>query len=77
MTTLPEAKLYIDGKLCSASNGATYEITNPWTGGVAGKAADCAAEDVDAAIASRAPLQEAPLPLVAPWVTNPSYSAHK
>ena len=52
MTTLPEAKLYIDGKLCGASNGATYEITNPWTGGVAGKAADCAAEDVDAAIAS-------------------------
>jgi aldehyde dehydrogenase (NAD+) len=52
MTELPEAKLYIDGEIRGAEGGRTYEITNPWTGGVAGIAADATANDVEAAIAA-------------------------
>lgn len=52
MTLLPPARLYIDGTLRDASGGATFDIVNPWTGEVAGLAADATHEDVDAAIAA-------------------------
>ena len=52
MTTLPEAKLFIDGKLCDATGGGTYDVISPWTGQPAGKAADATADDVNAAIAA-------------------------
>jgi aldehyde dehydrogenase (NAD+) len=52
MTILPEAKLFIDGKQCGASNGATYDVIGPWTGEPVGKAADATAEDVERAIAA-------------------------
>jgi aldehyde dehydrogenase (NAD+) len=52
MTTLPEAKLFIDGELRGATGGATYDITSPWTGETVGQAADATAADVDAAIAA-------------------------
>jgi aldehyde dehydrogenase (NAD+) len=50
MTTLPEAKLYIDGQLRDATGGRTYDVISPWTGEPTGKAADATAEDVEAAI---------------------------
>ncbi len=50
MTTLPEAKLYIDGKLRGAASGATFDVINPWTGEPVGKAADGGAADVEEAI---------------------------
>jgi aldehyde dehydrogenase (NAD+) len=50
MTLLPEAKLYIDGQLRGASSGATFDVINPWTGDVAGVAADATEADVEAAI---------------------------
>jgi aldehyde dehydrogenase (NAD+) len=52
MATLPDAKLFIDGKLCDATGGRTYDVISPWTGEPVGKAADATAEDVNAAIAS-------------------------
>jgi aldehyde dehydrogenase (NAD+) len=52
MSTLPDAKLFIDGKLCDASNGATYDVIGPWTGQPVCKAADCTADDVNRAIAA-------------------------
>ncbi len=52
MTTLPEAKLFIDGELRGASNGATYDVISPWTGEPVGKAADATKEDIEAAIAA-------------------------
>ena len=52
MTTLPEAKLFIDGELRGATGGATYDLTSPWTGEPVGKAADATREDVEAAIAA-------------------------
>jgi len=52
MTKLPDAKLFIDGKLCDATGGRTYDIISPWTGEPVGKAADATAEDVNAAIAA-------------------------
>ena len=52
MTTLPDAKLFIDGKLCDASDGGTYDIIGPWTGEPVGKAADATADDVNRAIAA-------------------------
>ena len=52
MTTLPDAKLYIDGKLCDATGGGSFDVISPWTGESVGKAADATAEDVDAAIAA-------------------------
>ena len=52
MTTLPEAKLFVDGELRGATGGATYDIISPWTGENVGKAADATAADVDAAIAA-------------------------
>jgi len=50
MTTLPEAKLFIDGKLCDATGGRTYDVISPWTGEPCGKAADATSADVDRAI---------------------------
>jgi len=47
-----DGKLYIDGKLRNASNGAKYEDIDPWTGKVAGYAADASPEDMDEAIAA-------------------------
>lgn len=52
MTTLPEAKLFIDGELRDASNGGTFDVISPWTGETVGKAADATKDDVEAAIAS-------------------------
>jgi aldehyde dehydrogenase (NAD+) len=52
MTMLPDARLFIDGKACAASGGATFDIISPWTGEPVGKAADCTAEDVERAIGS-------------------------
>jgi aldehyde dehydrogenase (NAD+) len=52
MVKLPDAKLFIDGKLCDASGGRTYDVIGPWTGEPVGKAADASAEDVDRAIAA-------------------------
>jgi aldehyde dehydrogenase (NAD+) len=52
MTSLPDAKLYIDGELRDAENGATFDVINPWDGKVVGKAANASAADVDAAIAA-------------------------
>jgi aldehyde dehydrogenase (NAD+) len=49
---LPEAKLYIDGKLRSAAGGKTYDNIGPWTGTVVGQAADASADDVNEAIAA-------------------------
>ena len=50
MTTLPDAKLFINGQLRDAAGGRTYDVISPWTGEPTGKAADAAAEDVEAAI---------------------------
>ncbi|MDG2001996.1 MAG: aldehyde dehydrogenase family protein, partial [Novosphingobium sp.] len=52
MTQLPDAKLYIDGKLRDAEGGRTYDVISPWTGEVSGKAADATPADVEEAIAS-------------------------
>ncbi|MET0240891.1 MAG: aldehyde dehydrogenase family protein [Sphingobium sp.] len=52
MSTLPEAKLYIDGELRGAAGGKTYDIIGPWTAAPVGVAADASPEDVDAAIAA-------------------------
>ncbi|HEX8055082.1 MAG TPA: aldehyde dehydrogenase family protein, partial [Novosphingobium sp.] len=50
MTTLPDAKLFINGQLRDATGGRTYDVISPWTGEPTGKAADATAEDVEAAI---------------------------
>jgi len=50
--SLPEALLYIDGKLRRAAGDKTYDNIGPWTGEVIGKAADASAADVDEAIAA-------------------------
>ncbi len=47
---LPDALLYIDGKLRPASNGATFDNIGPWTGEVVGKAADATPADIEEAI---------------------------
>jgi aldehyde dehydrogenase (NAD+) len=52
MTMLPESKLYIDGRVCPATGGRTYDVIGPWTGAPVAKAADATAEDVEAAIAA-------------------------
>jgi aldehyde dehydrogenase (NAD+) len=49
---LPEAKLYIDGEIRRAAGDKTYDNICPWTGEVAGKAAEASKEDVNAAIAA-------------------------
>jgi len=52
MQTLPESRLYIDGRLRRAAGDKTYDNINPWTGEPAGKAADASPADVDEAIAA-------------------------
>lgn len=52
MTMLPDARLFIDGKLCDAEGGKTYDVIGPWTGEPVMKAADASANDVNAAIAA-------------------------
>ncbi len=52
MITLPDAKLFIDGKQCHAEGGATFEVISPWSGESIGKAADATTNDVEAAIAA-------------------------
>jgi aldehyde dehydrogenase (NAD+) len=52
MTTLPEAKLYIDGVVRPAAGGKTYDVIGPWTGEVVTKAADASPQDVEEAIAA-------------------------
>jgi aldehyde dehydrogenase (NAD+) len=52
MSILPEAQLYIDGKLRRAAGGKTYDNIGPWTGNPVGQAADASAEDIDEAIGS-------------------------
>ncbi|HEX7854499.1 MAG TPA: aldehyde dehydrogenase family protein [Sphingobium sp.] len=52
MTIFPDGKLYIDGTLREAANGATYEDISPWTGEVVGRAADAAPADMEEAIAA-------------------------
>ena len=50
MDKLPEALLYIDGKLRPAAGNRCYDNVCPWTGEVIGKAPDASAADVDEAI---------------------------
>jgi aldehyde dehydrogenase (NAD+) len=65
MKTLPDAKLYIDGKMRDAEGGKTFDIISPWTGQSAGKAADGTANDVnDAITAARRAFDESD------WSTN-------
>jgi aldehyde dehydrogenase (NAD+) len=52
MTTLPAARLFIDGELREAEGGKTFDVISPWTGATVGKAADASAADVEAAIAA-------------------------
>ncbi len=52
MTTLPDAKLYIDGEIRDAEGGKTFDVISPWTGQPVGQAADGSAADVEAAIAA-------------------------
>ncbi|HEX7856375.1 MAG TPA: aldehyde dehydrogenase family protein [Sphingobium sp.] len=52
MTILPDALLYIDGKLRRAENDKSYDTIGPWTGEIVGKAADASARDVEEAIAA-------------------------
>lgn len=52
MSILPEARLYIDGKLRRAEGERLYDVLSPWTGQPVGQAADASAADVDAAIAA-------------------------
>lgn len=51
MDNLPQARLYVDGKLRAAAGNRTYDNICPWTGEVIGKAADASVEDVYEAIA--------------------------
>ena len=50
MENLPEARLYIDGKLRAAAGNRTFDNICPWTGEVIGKAADASPDDVNEAI---------------------------
>jgi aldehyde dehydrogenase (NAD+) len=50
--TTPAPLQLIDGKLVPASNGATFPILNPATGGEIGQAPDGTVDDVEAAIAA-------------------------
>ncbi len=68
MTTLPEAKLCIDGVMRNAAGNKTYDNIGPWTGDVVGKAADASPEDVNQAIvAARRAFDKTD------WSTNHSY----
>ncbi len=52
MKQLPEARLFIDGALRSATGGRTFDNICPWTAEVVGQAADASREDVEQAIAA-------------------------
>jgi len=52
MEKLPEARLYIDGKVRRAAGNKTYDNIGPWTGEVVGQAADASPDDVNEAIAA-------------------------
>jgi aldehyde dehydrogenase (NAD+) len=52
MTTLAEAKLYIDGVVRPAAGGRLFDNIGPWTGDIVGQAADATPEDVNEAIAA-------------------------
>src|SRR5882762_6799033 len=52
MTDFSKARLYVDGKLRAAANGATYPDINPWTGEVFAVAPDASVADMDEAIAA-------------------------
>jgi len=52
MTDFSKARLYIDGKLRDAANGATYPDINPWTGEVFAMAPDASVADMEEAIAA-------------------------
>ena len=52
MTSLTEAKLFINGELRGAASGKTFDVISPWTDAPCNKAADAGPEDVDAAIAA-------------------------
>lgn len=43
-------RAFVDGALRDASDGATFETTNPATGATLGHVAHCTAEDVDTAV---------------------------
>jgi aldehyde dehydrogenase (NAD+) len=43
----PESKLYINGKLRAAENGATYQDISPWTAEPIAVVADGSAADME------------------------------
>ncbi len=49
---VPEGRAFIAGDFCSAATGKTHPNINPATGAVLNHVADCAAEDVDTAVAA-------------------------
>ena len=52
MTTLPEQKLYIDGRYVDAASGVAFDTVNPATGEVLCAVQSAGAEDVDRAVTS-------------------------
>ena len=52
MAMLPNTRLFIDGDLCDADGGRTFDVIGPWTGEPVSKAANASVADVDAAIAA-------------------------
>lgn len=60
-------KLYIDGELREASDGAKYEDIDPWTGEIVGYAADASTEDMEEAIAAARRAFD-----TTDWSTNPA-----
>jgi aldehyde dehydrogenase (NAD+) len=50
MSKLADGRLFIDGRLCDAADGATFPVLSPWTGEEVGRAANATAADVEAAI---------------------------
>ena len=70
-TIHPESRMLIDGKLVDASNGSTFDVFNPATGGLVGKVADGTASDMEAAIAAaRRAFDETD------WSTNHEFRIH-
>lgn len=70
-TIHPESRMLIDGKLVDASNGSTFDVFNPATGGLVGKVADGTAQDMEAAIAAaRRAFDETD------WSTNHEFRIH-
>lgn len=50
MTSLTQAKLFINGELRGATSGKTFDVISPWTDAPCNTAADAGPEDVEAAI---------------------------